>query len=229
MSKQTWFSMTADADKKRCALSIFDEIGGWGVTPAMFAQALADVGPVDAIELHLNSPGGSVIDGMAIYNLLNAHPAEKTVYVDGWAASMASIIAMVGKTAPRMPSNTWLMIHNPWAGVAGDSEELRKYADTLDKMKEQAIGAYGKHATVSREELAKLMDAETWLTAEEAAAAKLLGTEMQNRLLDDFLQMHGGYGYMAEYDIGRAWADARVGRIYGGSSEVMREIIARTL
>jgi len=66
------------------------------------------------------------------------------------------------------------------------------------------------------------------LTAEEAAAAKLLGTEMQNRLLDDFLQMHGGYGYMAEYDIGRAWADARVGRIYGGSSEVMREIIART-
>lgn len=67
------------------------------------------------------------------------------------------------------------------------------------------------------------------LTAEDAAAAKLLGTEMQNRLLDDFLQMHGGYGYMAEYEIGRAWADARVGRIYGGSSEVMREIIARTL
>ncbi|MBS7789805.1 acyl-CoA dehydrogenase family protein [Roseococcus sp. SDR] len=67
------------------------------------------------------------------------------------------------------------------------------------------------------------------LSGEEAAAAKLLGTEMQNRLLDDFLQMHGGYGYMAEYEIGRAWADARVGRIYGGSSEVMREIIARTL
>ncbi|MEI6161961.1 MAG: acyl-CoA dehydrogenase family protein [Roseococcus sp.] len=67
------------------------------------------------------------------------------------------------------------------------------------------------------------------LSGEDAAAAKLLGTEMQNRLLDDFLQMHGGYGYMAEYEIGRAWADARVGRIYGGSSEVMREIIARTL
>ncbi|WP_424811941.1 acyl-CoA dehydrogenase family protein [Roseococcus sp. YIM B11640] len=67
------------------------------------------------------------------------------------------------------------------------------------------------------------------LSGEDAAAAKLLGTEMQNRLLDDFLQMHGGYGYMAEFDIGRAWTDARVGRIYGGSSEVMREIIARTL
>ncbi len=67
------------------------------------------------------------------------------------------------------------------------------------------------------------------LTVELAAASKLLGAEMQNRLLDDFLQLHGGYGYMAEYDIGRAWADARVGRIYGGSSEIMREIIARTL
>ena len=67
------------------------------------------------------------------------------------------------------------------------------------------------------------------LTIEMAATAKLLGTEMQNRLLDDCLQMHGGNGYMADYEIGRAWADARVGRIYGGSSEIMKEIIARTL
>ncbi|WP_255568957.1 acyl-CoA dehydrogenase family protein [Neoroseomonas alba] len=67
------------------------------------------------------------------------------------------------------------------------------------------------------------------LSIEMAATAKLLGTEMQNKLLDDCLQMHGGYGYMAEYEIGRAWADARVGRIYGGSSEIMKEIIARTL
>jgi acyl-CoA dehydrogenase len=67
------------------------------------------------------------------------------------------------------------------------------------------------------------------LTVELAATAKLLGAEMQNRLFDDFLQLHGGYGYMAEYEIGRAWADARIGRIYGGSSEIMREIIGRTL
>ena len=67
------------------------------------------------------------------------------------------------------------------------------------------------------------------LSAEDAAAAKLLGTEMQGKWLDAFLQMHGGYGFMADYAIGRAWADARVGRIYGGSSEVMKEIIARSL
>jgi acyl-CoA dehydrogenase len=67
------------------------------------------------------------------------------------------------------------------------------------------------------------------LSVELAAAAKLMATEMQNRLLDDFLQIHGGYGYVTEFAIGRAWADARIGRIYGGSSEIMKEIIARTL
>ncbi len=67
------------------------------------------------------------------------------------------------------------------------------------------------------------------LTPERAAMAKLLGAEMQNRLLDDFLQLHGGYGYMSEYGVGQAWIDARVMRIYGGSSEIMREIISRTL
>ena len=67
------------------------------------------------------------------------------------------------------------------------------------------------------------------LTPERAAMAKLLGPEMQNRLLDDFLQLHGGYGYMSEYGIGRAWIDARVMRIYGGSSEIMKEIISRSL
>jgi acyl-CoA dehydrogenase len=67
------------------------------------------------------------------------------------------------------------------------------------------------------------------LSVELAAAAKLMATEMQNRLLDDFLQIHGDYGYVTEFAIGRAWADARIGRIYGGSSEIMKEIIARTL
>jgi acyl-CoA dehydrogenase len=67
------------------------------------------------------------------------------------------------------------------------------------------------------------------LTPERAAMAKLNATALQNRLLDDFLQMHGGYGYMSEYVIGSAWIDARVGRLFGGSDEIMKEIIARTL
>lgn len=67
------------------------------------------------------------------------------------------------------------------------------------------------------------------LTPERAAMVKLNATALQNRLLDEFLQLHGGYGYMTEYQVGRAWTDARIGRIYGGSDEIMKEIIARTL
>ena len=67
------------------------------------------------------------------------------------------------------------------------------------------------------------------LTGEKAAMAKLTGSEMQGRLLDQFLQLHGGYGFMSEYKVARAWVDARVARIYGGTSEIMKEIIARSL
>jgi alkylation response protein AidB-like acyl-CoA dehydrogenase len=75
--------------------------------------------------------------------------------------------------------------------------------------------------------LGKVMRGE--LTPEIAAMAKLLGSEMQGKLLDEFLQLHGGYGFMSEYKISRAWVDARVARIYGGTSEIMKEIIGRTL
>ncbi len=75
--------------------------------------------------------------------------------------------------------------------------------------------------------LQKLLDGE--LTPETAAMAKLMGAELHGQLLDELLQLHGGYGYMSEYDVGRAWVDARVARIYAGTSEIMKEIIARTL
>ena len=67
------------------------------------------------------------------------------------------------------------------------------------------------------------------LSAEEAAMAKLVGSELQGELLDELLQLHGGYGFMTEYKVSRAWVDARVARIYGGTSEIMKEIIARSL
>jgi acyl-CoA dehydrogenase len=75
--------------------------------------------------------------------------------------------------------------------------------------------------------LGRLLEGE--LTADTAAMAKLVGSELQNKLLDEFLQLHGGYGFMSEYKIARAWVDARVARIYGGTSEIMREIISRTI
>ena len=100
--------------------------------PQQFANELKEIGNVRQINLHIHSPGGDVFDGIAIYNLLKNHPANKTVYIDGLAASMASVIAMAGDEVI-MPENAMLMIHKPWGIQGGDAEELRKYADLLDK------------------------------------------------------------------------------------------------
>ncbi|MGX4781938.1 ATP-dependent Clp protease proteolytic subunit, partial [Pasteurella multocida] len=85
---QSWFSIKAGANDT-AEISIYDEIGGWGISAKAFAKQLKDLGNVKKINLHIHSPGGSVFDGMAIFNLLNNHTAKKIVYIDGLAASMA--------------------------------------------------------------------------------------------------------------------------------------------
>lgn len=146
---------------------VFDEIGYWGVTAKEFARDLKEVNPNDSIELHINSPGGSVTDGIAIFNLLKNHKSKVNVHIDGLAASMASVIAMAGDTIT-MPENALMMIHNPWGGAMGDADELRKTADVLDKMKQALISAYVNKTGKDTEEISQLMDAETWMTGSEA-------------------------------------------------------------
>lgn len=107
-----------------------------------------------------------MFDGIAIYNLLNNHPATKTVYIDGLAASMASVIAMVGDTVI-MPENAMMMIHKPWGIQGGDAEDMRKYADLLDKVENTLIPAYAKKTGKSAEELAAMLAEETWLNGKE--------------------------------------------------------------
>lgn len=145
---------------------VYDEIGAWGVSAKQFARDLKDLGKISQIDLRINSPGGSVFDGNAIFNQLKQHPANVTVYIDGLAASMASVIAMAGDRIV-MPENALMMIHNPWTVAIGDAEELRKNADLLDKIKDTLIGAYGR-SMMTDEEIVEMMDAETWLTGEEA-------------------------------------------------------------
>lgn len=120
------------------------------------------------IELYINSYGGSVFEGTAIYNQLRRHPAEKIVYVDGFACSIASVIAMAGDRVV-MPRNTMMMVHNMWMGVIGNAAELRKAADDLDIINAAGRAAYLEKAgdKLSEEELIRMMDAETWLTAED--------------------------------------------------------------
>ncbi len=115
-SSNSWYSIRAAANNT-AEVRIYDEIGGWGISARWFAEELAALGQINRINLHIHSPGGAVLDGIAIYNLLKNHPAQKTVYIDGMACSMASAIAMVGNPII-MPENAMMMIHKP-RGVAG--------------------------------------------------------------------------------------------------------------
>ena len=120
------------------------------------------------INIYINSYGGSVFEGTAIYNQLKRHPAHKTVYVDGFACSIASVIAMAGDEVI-MPRNTLMMIHNMWMDVRGSAVELRKAADDLDRINEAGRAAYLEKAgdKLTPELLAQMEDDETWLTAEQ--------------------------------------------------------------
>ena len=133
-----------------------------------FREKLAEYPNVTQINLYINSYGGSVFEGTAIYNQLRRHPAHKTVYIDGFACSIASVIAMAGDEIV-MPRNALMMVHNMWMFVQGNAAELRKAADDLDKINEAGREAYLQKAgdKLTPELIAQLEDDETWLTAEE--------------------------------------------------------------
>lgn len=131
-------------------------------------DALAEHADAGEIAVYINSYGGSVFEGTAIYNQLKRHPAHKTVYVDGFACSIASVIAMAGDTVV-MPRNALMMIHNMSMGIYGNAAELRKAADNLDTINQAGMEAYLQKAgdKLTQEKLTEMYDAETWLTAEQ--------------------------------------------------------------
>jgi ATP-dependent Clp endopeptidase proteolytic subunit ClpP len=162
---QTWYSMAAKGSHG--TIYIYEEIGYWGVTAARFAKELVDLGDIKTITLHLNTPGGSVGDGTAIYNVLKNHEAIVTVEIDGYALSMGSIIALAGDVV-KMADNALFMIHNPWGVAFGDADEMRKSADINDKHKEAMLNTYQAKTGLERNKLSQMMDDETWFTATEA-------------------------------------------------------------
>jgi len=174
---KTWYAMEQETDAEgvksaKAEIFVYDEIGGYGIQATTFIQDLENLGEVEQIDLRISSPGGSIIEGNVIYNAIKRHPANVTVYIDGMAASMASVIAMAGDEII-MADNALLMIHNPWTVSIGDSEQLRKDAELMDKMKSAIINAYGR-SNYSQEELEELMNSETWFTADEAIEAGLV-------------------------------------------------------
>ena len=151
----------------RAELYIEGFIGEWGVTARNLRDQLANHKEITDLDVFLSSGGGSVIEGLNIYNLLKRHKANVTVYIGGLAASMGSVIAMAGDLVV-IPSNALVMIHNPWGVAMGEAKDMRKVADILDKMRDSLSSIYEARTSNTAEELRELMDAETWMTGEEA-------------------------------------------------------------
>jgi hypothetical protein len=129
---KTWYQIKAKSDKPKAAdISIYDEIGMWGVSASAFMRDLRSMGELDEINLSIHSPGGDVLDGWAIYNALKNNKAKVTARVEGLAASMASVILMAADEI-EIPENAYVMIHNPWGVAIGDAEELRDTAELIE-------------------------------------------------------------------------------------------------
>lgn len=159
------------AKGNRGEIWLYDQVGanyfGDGVTAKTFQKELAALGKVNVINLHINSPGGDVFDGFAIYNMLAQHPARVEVDVDSIAASIASVIAMAGDEI-RIAKNAQIMIHNPRGFAAGDETEMQRVAALLRGVKGNLVQTYRDRTGNSEDKLAAWMDAETWFTAEAA-------------------------------------------------------------
>lgn len=128
---------------------------------------LAALQNVSQINVYLNSYGGEVAEGLAIYNALKRHPAKVVTYCDGFACSIASVIFMAGEERI-MCNPSFLMIHDAWSFAQGNADELRKQADDLEKITTASVEAYMAHCNLTEEELRAKMKAETWLTHAEA-------------------------------------------------------------
>jgi ATP-dependent protease ClpP protease subunit len=174
-SKRPWYRIqvqnAATGGDGSADVWIYDEISWLGITAQSFVRDLQDV-TASTINLHLNSPGGDVFDGIAIYNALRFHPARVISRVEGIAASIASVIAMAGDEIVMAPHST-MMIHDPWGIVLGNAADLRKEADILDQLGENIAGIYREQGGGKLKQWRDRMLEETWLTDEQAVAIGL--------------------------------------------------------
>lgn len=156
---------------KKAEILIHEQIGadwfGDGLTSKQFAQQLRDLGEVSDITVRINSPGGAVSDGVAIYNMLRSHGANIKVVVEGLAASIASIIAMAGDEIT-MGEGAMMMVHSPWTFAMGSAEDMRDTADILDKFEGTLVDIYASRTGMAKDEIHQLLKAETWMNGEDA-------------------------------------------------------------
>ena len=188
MKEQKYYALELDEETKEADLMIFGDITSYpwmesDVSSYNLSKKLAEL-DADRINVHINSYGGEVAEGLAIYNTLKQHRAKIRTYCDGFACSIASVIFMSGDE--RIMSNaSMLMIHNPWTCAFGNAAELRKTAEDLDKMAQASVNAYMENATITEEEIKALMDEETWILPQEALdyglATSVTGTQASDK------------------------------------------------
>ena len=191
------------------SISIFDVIGqdywtGEGVTAKRIAGVLRSLGDSDVV-VNINSPGGDMFEGLAIYNLLREHPGSVTVKVLGVAASAASIIAMAGDEV-QIARAGFLMIHNAWTYAAGNRHDFRAYADYLEPFDAAMADVYVARTGQDAKSIEKMMDGETWiggskaleqgfadslLASDEVAAGEEKPTALAVRRLENALRASG--------------------------------------
>jgi ATP-dependent protease ClpP protease subunit len=166
---ESWYSIKA-LSRGVAEILLYDEIGAWGITAQQFARELKALGDLSLISLRIHSPGGDVFEGTAIYNLLKHHPARVEAHIDGLAASMATVIAMAADTI-YMPENAMMMVHRPWGIQGGEADDMRRYADLLEKIEDTMVSAYMAKTGKSQEDIKALLKAETWMDGREAVEA----------------------------------------------------------
>tara|TARA_R110002074_G_scaffold67293_5_gene158495 strand:+ start:1276 stop:2322 length:1047 start_codon:yes stop_codon:yes gene_type:complete len=164
--KETWYNIQSKAPTESVDVYLFNEIGMWGVTAQDFINDIKEY-KGQSMNLHINCVGGDVFEGMAIYNVLLKRTQKTTVYIEGIAASMGSIIALAGDEVI-MSENSLYMIHNAWGGTMGEASDMRKYANILEKLSNESADIYSKKTGMSIEEVKDMMNEETWMNAEEA-------------------------------------------------------------
>lgn len=172
LEKPDWYTIEAKTGDGEMEVILYDVVG-WPYNDAFdLVRSLSDF-KGNSISLRINSPGGDVFDGMAIFNALREHPARVTTRIEGLAASMASVIALAGDEV-QAHKNSMLMIHDPWVVMAGNQYDLRDVADVLQKIGGNILDVYYDKSSIGKRELKQMMKDETWFTAAEAKERKLI-------------------------------------------------------
>lgn len=168
--KERFYQLTNDSEDS-ATLYIYGDITSvkWFENDVCVYDLAKEIGDLNgkALTVRINSYGGEVAEGLAIYNLLKSYAGEVTTICDGFACSAASVVFMAG--AKRiMPRSSLLMIHNAWTRASGDAEDLRKAADDLEKITQPSVEIYTSVSNLDADEIKAMMDAETWFDADEA-------------------------------------------------------------